>query len=190
MSTEADQDGAALALALARGDQEGARFLLDTTADVFPVAWTAAFFLAKLAPGKVLSVVADRAWRATVDDATAPHAIVTDAVLAAAEDHAVRGSEIASKLIVAVSKGDDATTRRLRGDVHDWRPVAMWLAGALVEALRELGYQPAAVLAEYAAFRGQVTALDADIARRFADLPLPVAADLARRFEDDAGGSS
>ena len=77
--------------------------------------------------------MADRAWRATVDDATAPHAIVTDAVLAAAEDHTVHVSEITSKLIVAVSKGDDATTRRLRGDARDWRPVAMWLAGALVE---------------------------------------------------------
>jgi hypothetical protein len=169
--TDVENDGAALALAIARGDQEGAGLLLDSTADPFPVTWWCARALLDTAAGTdALPLAGERAWRAEVEHATAAVVIVSDPLLDAAEVEATETARTATRLLRAILNGDDDATRQLRRDVTDWRAPARYCATALVEALSEQGHDPAAVLAEFAGFHGKLDVLNRDIARREREL--------------------
>jgi hypothetical protein len=93
--SDADRDGVALATAVLRRDDSGARLLLDRGGDPFEAAWWCAATLTRFAPTDTLATAMERTWRTTVDDLTDGLAIVTADLL------------------------DDA--RRLWLDGRDWR---------------------------------------------------------------------
>jgi hypothetical protein len=77
-----DVDAATIALCVARGDREGARFASSCVDDVPATAWWSA---SEIVRNGVPSGAHETAWGAAVQDETDAHAIVDDDVLDLAE---------------------------------------------------------------------------------------------------------
>jgi hypothetical protein len=101
------------------------------------------------------------------------------------------------ELAQAFAIGDTEATRILVADTEDWRPGAMWLAQALVQAIGKAGIDPVAYLARYAQSHGTSDALDRDIARGYERNP-PTREELREAWpelwnddetDDDASGA-